>query len=50
MAEETTQSPGDEARRAALVVAVSRYSDPMLRQLRAPAEDAAELGTVLGDP
>jgi Caspase domain len=50
MAEETTQSPGDETRRAALVVAVSRYSDPMLRQLRAPAEDAAELGTVLGDP
>jgi hypothetical protein len=50
MAEETTQSPGDEARRAALVVAISRYSDPMLRQLRAPAEDAAELGTVLGDP
>jgi hypothetical protein len=50
MAEETTQSPGDEARRAALVVAVSKYSDPMLRQLRAPAEDAAELGAVLADP
>ena len=50
MAEENTQSPGDEARRAALVVSISRYSDPMLRQLRAPAEDAAELGTVLGDP
>jgi uncharacterized caspase-like protein len=50
MAEETTPSLGDETRRAALVVAVSRYSDPMLRQLRAPAEDAAELGTVLGDP
>jgi hypothetical protein len=50
MAEETKQSPGDETRRAALVVAVSRYSDPMLRQLRAPAEDAAGLGTVLGDP
>jgi hypothetical protein len=50
MAEKTTDSPGDEARRAALVVAVSTYSDPMLRQLRAPAEDATELGTVLGDP
>ena len=42
MAEKTTQSPGDEARRTALVVAVSTYSDPTLRQLRAPAEDAAE--------
>jgi hypothetical protein len=50
MAEETAPSLGDETRRAALVVAVSRYSDPMLRQLRAPAEDAAELGAVLGDP
>jgi uncharacterized caspase-like protein len=50
MAEESTQSPGDETRRAALVVAVSRYSDPTLRQLRAPAADAAALGTVLGDP
>jgi hypothetical protein len=50
MAEQTTQSPGGETRRAALVVAVSTYSDPTLRQLRAPAEDAAELGTVLGDP
>ena len=50
MAEERTPSLGDETRRAALVVAVSRYSDPMLRQLRAPAEDAAEFGAVLGDP
>jgi hypothetical protein len=50
MAEKTVQSPGDEARRAALVVAVSTYADPMLRQLRAPAEDATELGTVLADP
>ena len=50
MAEETAPSLGEETRRAALVVAVSRYSDPMLRQLRAPAEDAAELGAVLGDP
>ena len=50
MSEESRHSPGDEARRAALVVAVSTYADPTLRQLRAPAEDAAELGTVLGDP
>ncbi len=27
MAEKTTQSPGDEARRTALVVAVSTYAD-----------------------
>ena len=50
MAEESTPSLVDETRRAALVVAVSRYSDPLLRQLRAPAEDAAEFGAVLGDP
>ena len=49
MAEDSTQSPGDEARRA-LVVAVSRYSDPTLRQLRAPAADSAALGAVLADP
>jgi uncharacterized caspase-like protein len=39
----------NEAQRAALVVAVSQYADPLLRQLRAPAEDAIELGTVLSD-
>ncbi|HSV65974.1 MAG TPA: caspase family protein [Mycobacteriales bacterium] len=37
-------------RRSALVIATSRYGDPALRQLRAPAQDAAALADVLGDP
>jgi Tetratricopeptide repeat/Caspase domain len=36
--------------RAALVVATTRYEDPDLRQLRAPARDATDLAEVLGDP
>jgi streptogramin lyase len=36
--------------RAALVIATSSYSDQSLRQLRAPATDAAEFAAVLADP
>lgn len=45
-----SSSDGTEARRAALVLAVSEYTDPQLRQLRSPAGDADELGRVLGSP
>jgi uncharacterized caspase-like protein len=41
--------PPDEPR-VALVVATTRYEDPELRQLRAPAHDAEDLAEVLGDP
>jgi WD40 repeat protein len=37
-------------RRLALVVATTRYADASLRQLRAPAHDAADLTEVLADP
>ncbi len=40
-------APGD---RLALVVANSRYTDPTLAQLRAPAQDAAAMASVLADP
>lgn len=36
--------------RSALIVANDEYEDPRLRKLRAPAQDAEELGRVLGDP
>ncbi|MEU8512482.1 transporter substrate-binding domain-containing protein [Kitasatospora sp. NPDC048722] len=36
--------------RFALVVATARYTDPALRQLRAPARDADQLSEVLADP
>ena len=36
--------------RLALLVATSVYSDPELRELRAPGRDAAELAGVLQDP
>jgi hypothetical protein len=36
--------------RLALVAATTRYSDSGLRQLRAPAQDAAGLAQVLSDP
>lgn len=36
--------------RAALVIATTRYQDPELRQLRAPAHDAQDLAGVLADP
>ncbi len=45
-----SSSDGAAARRVALVLAVSAYSDKMLRQLRSPAGDAAEFGLVLGSP
>jgi hypothetical protein len=35
--------------RAALVIAATRYGDPQLGQLRAPARDAEELAAVLSD-
>jgi hypothetical protein len=34
----------------ALVVAITRYADTSLRQLRAPARDAVELRDLLADP
>ena len=37
----------DTGRRLALLVATSAYSDPDLRQLRAPGHDATELAEVL---
>lgn len=37
-------------RREALIVAADSYADPRLHALRAPAQDAAELARVLGDP
>ncbi len=46
----STSSSEGVARRAALVIAVSEYSDTMLRQLRSPAGDAADFGQVLGSP
>ena len=36
--------------RVALVVATNTYTDPGLRQLRAPVQDAADLAQVLADP
>jgi Caspase domain len=39
----------DTGRRLALLVATSVYSDPDLRELRAPGRDAAELSEVLRD-
>jgi hypothetical protein len=33
-----------------LVVATGTYSDPGLRRLRAPAQDAADLAQILADP
>ena len=38
-----------EARRSALIIATDEYEDTRLRQLRAPARDAEELGRVLAD-
>jgi hypothetical protein len=44
------QPAPDSGRRLALLVATSVYSDPDLRELRAPGRDAAELSEVLRDP
>src|SRR6478609_2310192 len=49
-ASSTSSSDNGVSRRAALVLAVSEYSDSMLRQLRSPAGDAADFGEVLGSP
>jgi len=40
----------ETGQRLALLVATSAYSDPDLRQLRAPGRDASELAEVLRDP
>ena len=40
----------DPGRRLALLMATSAYSDPDLRQLRAPGRDASDLANVLRDP
>jgi uncharacterized caspase-like protein len=40
----------DAGRRVALMIAVDTYLDEGLRQLRAPADDAATFGEVLGEP
>jgi uncharacterized caspase-like protein len=53
MAGMTGSGPAPELpaeRRLALVVATASYRDAGLRQLRAPARDAADLGEVLADP
>ena len=42
--------PEPAGRRLALLIATSGYSDPDLRQLRAPGRDASDLAGVLGDP
>jgi hypothetical protein len=42
--------PERTGRRLALLIATSAYSDPGLRQLRAPGRDASELAGVLRDP
>ena len=42
--------PEPAGRRLALLIATSGYSDPGLRQLRAPGRDASDLAGVLGDP
>jgi hypothetical protein len=44
------QPASDSGRRLALLVATSVYSDPDLRELRAPGRDAADLSEVLRDP
>jgi hypothetical protein len=44
------QPVSDPGGRLALLVATSDYSDPDLRQLRAPGHDATELAAVLRDP
>jgi uncharacterized caspase-like protein len=43
-------TPGEHEERHALVVAVARYGDPKLQQLRSPAADAERLAAVLRDP
>ena len=49
-ASSSPSSEGAVARRAALVLAVSEYSDTTLRKLRSPAGDAADFGQVLSSP
>ena len=36
--------------RETLIIATTRYHDPELRQLRAPAHDAQDLAEILADP
>src|SRR5215475_10164575 len=44
------EQAAETGRRLALLVATSTYSDPDLRQLRAPGHDADQLAEVLRDP
>ena len=48
--EQPASEEAQTSRRLALIVAVSQYDDPALRQLRAPADDATDLSDVLADP
>lgn len=36
--------------RLALVIGIASYTDPVFRQLRAPAQDVADMAEVLADP
>ena len=44
------KAPSRDGSRHALVVATARYTDSAFRQLRAPAQDAADVVEVLADP
>src|SRR3954453_21451939 len=46
----TRQGEAMAAVRSALIIANDEYQDPKLRKLRAPSQDAEELGRVLRDP
>lgn len=48
--EQPASTEAQSGRRLALIIAVSQYDDPALRQLRAPADDATDLRDVLADP
>ena len=50
MAASASAQQASGGRRLALVVAVSEYDDPALRELRAPADDATALRDLLQDP
>ena len=39
-----------EGNRVALIVACDRYSDPKLKQLQAPSQDAERFARILEDP
>jgi chaperonin GroEL len=41
---------GEQKKKLALIVACDRYSDPALKQLQAPSQDAERLARILEDP